>query len=696
MTKAEVLAAHASWQKIVEQVHPDDRDEFINSKQVLGRDKSVDIEFRIILKSGEVRHIREFAVEVTDAAGNGIGAFGILQDISDRIKHERDLEYRDELARQTEAITDIGHFIYDEGNERYVYMSDGCARIYGVSAEEYSLKVQSAEDDLADIADEDRERVAEEYAHYLDTGQDCAIEYRIRRADGDIRWVRELSRAKRKKGGRVIQTLGVMQDVTGRVKREQDLMFKDVMASQAEEITDIGYFLFDERENRHLFVSPGQARIVGMSVEEFNHRIITNEDYLQLVYAEDRDRVWHCYYETLRSEGGWEVEYRVKCADGELRWVREIGREHSRDAGGVVQSIGVLQDITERKNIEQELLYKDALANQAEAITDIGHFIYDEIRQKYLYVSPGLARIHGKQRDAEITRIVSWEGELDLIHPEDRANVRRAYDKFLAEGGDWQVDYRLMRADGEMRWIREMGKAYVINHGIPEQTIGVLQDITEQKEAEQAIIKAKETLEQQVVERTRELANTVKQLQEEIEQREKIAAELDFLANHDALTGLPSLRLCKDRLDQSLAEARRNRQTSAVMFLDLDGFKAINDQYGHEFGDLVLKVTADRIKAEIRETDTVARIGGDEFVIILSSLPETTIAQRIATNLIAQLANPIIIEMVQVGISASIGISLYPANGTTAEELIRSADKAMYRIKRTGKNDFGFFGATDF
>jgi len=696
MTVEEVLAAHSSWQKVLLRIHPEDRDDFENSEQTLRRDKSVDIEFRIILKSGEIRHIREFVIEVADETGTKIGAFGILQDISESIKHERDLEYRDELARQTEAITDIGHFIYDEENERYIYLSDGCARIYGASAEDYIAKMLSTEDDLADIVDEDRERVADEYANYRDTGQDCAIEYRIVRADGAIRWLRELTRAKHKKDGRVIQTLGVVQDVTDRVKREQDLMFKDVMASQAEAITDIGYFLFDERENQHLFVSPGQARIVGMSVEEYYHRIKSNEDYLQLVYAEDRDLVWSAYHEVLEREGGWEVEYRVERADGELRWVRENGRAHSQDADGVIQTIGVIQDITEQKNTEQKLLYKDALANQAEAITDIGHFIYDEIKQKYLYVSPGLARIHGMHEDAVVTRIVSREGDLDVIHPEDRENVRRAYDKFLAEGGDWQVDYRLMRTDGEVRWIREMGKAYVINHGISEQTIGVLQDITEQKKAEQAIIRAKETLEQQVIERTRELANTVKQLQEEIEQREKIAAELDFLANHDALTGLPSLRLCKDRLDHSLAEARRNRQTSAVMFLDLDGFKAVNDDHGHELGDLVLKVTADRIKAEIRETDTVARIGGDEFVIILSSLPETGIAQRIATNLVAQLATPIFIEEVKIGIGASIGISLYPENGTTAEELIRSADKAMYRVKRAGKNNFGFVSAVKF
>ena len=691
MSVPEIMLAHNSWQGVLQQLHPDDREVFEQSELELRRKKSIDIEFRIILKTGEVRHIRKFAIEVAGENGVEIGTFGILQDVSERIRYERDLEYRDELARQTEAITDVGHFIYDEENQRYVYMSEGCASIYGSTPEQYMAQVGSLEDDLADIVEEDRDRVAEEYASYRETGQDCALEYRIVRGDGAIRWLRELTCAKLTKNGRVVQTLGVVQDVTERVLREQDLMFKDVMASQAESITDIGYFLFDVRENRHLFVSPGQARIVGMSVEQFRHRIKSNEDYLQLVYKDDREMLWKAYHETLETEGGWEVEYRLEREDGELRWIREIGRAHSRDSEGVMQSIGVLQDITEQKNIEQEMRYKDALANQAEAITDIGHFIYDEIKQKYLYSSPGLARIHGEATGELATRSVSREGDLDAIHPEDRQHVRRAYDKFLAEGGDWQVEYRLLRGDGEIRWIRELGKAYLINHGIPEQTIGVLQDITGQKKAEQEIMRAKETLEQQVVERTRELANTVKQLQEEIEEREKIAAELDFLANHDALTGLPSLRLCKDRLNHSLAEARRNRQTSAVMFLDLDGFKAVNDQYGHEFGDLLLKVTADRIRTEIRETDTVARIGGDEFVIILSSLPENDIAERIASSLIEHLAKPVSIEEVSVAISASIGISLYPQDGTTAEELIRSADEAMYQIKHQGKNNFGFF-----
>jgi diguanylate cyclase (GGDEF)-like protein/PAS domain S-box-containing protein len=663
MTVEEVMAAQDSWEKTLQQVLPDDQERYRLSSKALRDNKALDVNYRILLDNGTIKHIREFSVITADENGVERGSFGILQDISDQIRHERDLEYRDDLARQTEAITDIGHFIYDEDNECYVFMSEGCARIFGTTAELYQQNVRSVEADLADIVAEDRNRVAAEYKHYIETGQDCALEFRIKRADGTVRWVRELTRAKLVKDGKVRQTLGVIQDITERVAREQDLMFKDAMASQAEAITDIGYFLFDEIKDQHLFVSPGQARIVGLGVDEYMRKIISNEDYFSLVHQEDREMIRQAYRNVLENHGNWEIEYRVQRPDGDLRWVREVGKAHKRNGTQVEQTIGVLQDITEQKKTEQELLYKDALANQAEAITDIGHFIYDEIKQKYLFVSPGLASIHGMSAEEMITRTISRKGNLQLIHADDQARVQKAYDRFMANSGEWQIEYRLIRADGEVRWVREVGKAYLITHGIPEQTIGVLQDITAQKNAEQEIIDARDTLEQQVVE---------------------------FLANHDALTGLPSLRLCKDRLDQSLAEARRNRQTSAVMFVDLDGFKEINDQHGHDLGDLVLKMTADRIKSEIRETDTVARIGGDEFVIILSSLPETAIAERIATSVIAQIARPLKIKDIEVEITASIGISLYPEHGTTAEKLIRSADKAMYQVKREGKNSFGF------
>ncbi len=295
MTVDEVMAAQDSWEKTLRQVHPDDQECYRLSSKALRDNKVLDVNYRILFDDGSIKHIREFSVITADESGVERGSFGILQDISDQVRHERDLEYRDDLARQTEAITDIGHFIYDEDNECYVFLSEGCARIFGTTAEAYQLNVRSVEDDLADIVAEDRKRVAEEYRHYIETGQDCALEFRIKRADGTVRWVRELTRAKLVKDGKVRQTLGVMQDITERVAREQDLMFKGAMASQAGVITDIGYFLFDEIKDQHLFVSPGQARIVGLGVDEYLRKIKSNEDYFTLVHEKDREMVRQTY-----------------------------------------------------------------------------------------------------------------------------------------------------------------------------------------------------------------------------------------------------------------------------------------------------------------------------------------------------------------------------------------------------------------
>ena len=115
------------------------------------------------------------------------------------------------------------HFIYDEDNERYVYLSEGCARIFGSTVEAYKARISSAEDDLEDIIAEDRSRVREEYRHYMETGEDCAVEFRMRQDDGAIRWIRELTRAKLIKGGRVRQTLGVVRDITDRRELEEAL-----------------------------------------------------------------------------------------------------------------------------------------------------------------------------------------------------------------------------------------------------------------------------------------------------------------------------------------------------------------------------------------------------------------------------------------------------------------------------------------
>ena len=467
------------------------------------------------------------------------------------------------------------------------------------------------------------------------------------------------------------------------------LRHREALLDATEQIANIGHCEWDYENNRIRSCSDGYARIFGQSVEEVLDSHSSWDRVLETLHPEDRE-IYLESYKSQQQSGSHEVEYRIMRPGGEIRYIYETGTVEFAADGKAIAAFGLLQDVTERKLYQQELENRDAMALQVESITDIGHFIFDLVSENYAYLSRGFARIHGVSVDEYRSMVASRLDDVEDLHPEDYDRVLEAYTRHKQEGDDLNIDYRIYRSDGAIRWIREQSTAVRGPGGEPRQSIGVIQDITDQKSIEKSLREARDSLELMVKNRTRKLAATVKQLEEEVEQRKKIAAELDFLANHDALTGLPSLRLCKDRLDHSLAEARRNRQMSAVMFLDLDGFKEINDAHGHEFGDRVLKSIADRIRAKIRETDTVARIGGDEFVIISSSLPESTIAERIASSLIWQISRPIHIGEIEVAVSASIGISFYPDNGATAEELIRSADKAMYEVKRKGRNAYGF------
>jgi len=467
------------------------------------------------------------------------------------------------------------------------------------------------------------------------------------------------------------------------------LRHQEMFLDATEQAAHIGHCEWDYETGLIISCSNGYAAIFNQTVAEIMQSQNSWDLMLEVLHTEDR-AFYSQSYELRKSEGSYEVEYRIQRNDGEIRQINEVGFVDTDKESQIKSAFCLLQDITERKNYELKLENRDAMAQQVEAITDIGHFTYAPTTASYDDLSEGVAKIHGAAVDEYQSMVSSRADYIEDVHPEDQENLIEIYRKHDADGEDYKVEYRIHRSDGEMCWIREQGTALRSPSG-EFRSIGVVQDITQQIVTEQNLRDSRDSLEAMVKSRTRKLAETVKQLEGEIKEREKIAAELHFLANHDALTGLPSLRLCKDRLNQSLAEARRTGQMSAVMFLDLDGFKEINDEHGHEFGDLVLQATALRIKAEIRETDTVARIGGDEFIIILSSLPDFKVAERIASGLIEQIVQPIRVENVEVAVSASIGISLYPENGATAEDLIRLADKAMYQIKRRGKNNFGFF-----
>ncbi|MDP6689435.1 MAG: diguanylate cyclase [Alphaproteobacteria bacterium] len=254
-------------------------------------------------------------------------------------------------------------------------------------------------------------------------------------------------------------------------------------------------------------------------------------------------------------------------------------------------------------------------------------------------------------------------------------------------------EYRFTDAHGESHDWSISGRPIFGEDGGFKGYRGVGHDISQRKGMEEALRDNQNRLEAQVL----QLRDREERLEAQAAEMAVVAEELavaeqqmKFLANHDALTGLPSSRLATDRIGMAIAAARRDRTKCALLFMDLDGFKAVNDSLGHEAGDIVLKGVAERMRACTREVDTVARIGGDEFVVVLPGVIAERQAAELSERLIDALSHEFPVKGASARIGISIGIAFFPDDADTSDELMRQADLAMYEIKRQGKNNFGF------
>ncbi len=239
----------------------------------------------------------------------------------------------------------------------------------------------------------------------------------------------------------------------------------------------------------------------------------------------------------------------------------------------------------------------------------------------------------------------------NAIHPDDIEQVESLFTRAVEGKATFDTEFRVIHSTGEVRHMKAAARVERDEAGIVRCMTGVNWDVTEQKHAEEQIL---------------------------------------HLANHDALTGLPSLRLAKDRISLALKRAHRNKTKTAIMFIDLDGFKAVNDNHGHDAGDALLQDVATRFKSCVREEDTVARIGGDEFIIVLNGLSKRKEAETVANKLVQSASEPFFWKGNLLSVGASVGVSFYPDDGNNAESLIKSADTAMYAVKSKGKNGVAF------
>ncbi len=339
--------------------------------------------------------------------------------------------------------------------------------------------------------------------------------------------------------------------------------------------------------------------------------------------------------------------------DGRRRWLQVETMPLRDDDGQARYSVSSLADITARIQAEQALHTSEELFRLlSEHASDLLRIVQGD--GTILYASPSHRRILG-YAPADLLGRPSF----DFVHPDDLGRMLAEFNAAV-ERGDAVITstYRVRYADGSWRVIEVTATDHLADPVLRGLVVNG-RDITQRVAAEEALRRSEDRF------RT--------------------------LAHHDTLTGLPNRVLFQDRLARALADARGHEHSAALLFLDLDGFKAINDTHGHDAGDLLLRLVAQRLRGCVRDGDTVARLGGDEFTLLLPDIRSAQNAAVVARKILDDLTAPVTVAGHSVQVTASIGVGLYPSDGADADVLLHNADLAMYRAKSRGKNTIAFF-----
>lgn len=361
-------------------------------------------------------------------------------------------------------------------------------------------------------------------------------------------------------------------------------------------------------------------------------------------HPEDRERFRQILTEHLQGRTPFfDVEYRIEHSPGNWVWILERGKVVEKNSHEQpIRMTGTTRNITSRKLIENELVLSSQVLNSMNEAVVVAGLDY-RIRS----VNPAFSAITGYSE-----RQISDKYLIHLAYSRQQRDLFNSIEQQLLRNKHWA---------GEI-WIRNKSRKAIlvwleINQvidvkGETSHFVAVFTDITERKKAEE---------------------------------------DLRFLASFDTLTGLPNRTLFQDRLNHAISQAHRSNNIVALLFLDLDRFKHINDSMGHHIGDLLLKAVAHRLQSAVREGDTVARLGGDEFTIILEGVAKTKAATLISEKVLKAFQAPFLLDDKSLTISTSIGISLYPNDATDVDSLIKFADTAMYHAKALGRNNFQFY-----
>jgi diguanylate cyclase (GGDEF)-like protein/PAS domain S-box-containing protein len=613
-----------------------------------GKTPSYSAEYRMQCADGSWKWMLARGKVVNRAQdGRPLRLIGTHTDITERKEAEAALQASESRFRSIFENANTG-IASTDGSGRVTSFNEAFRTMLGYDAEalgRMSFRDFTHPDDLELENEFFNEILAGQRHHYRITKRYIDSESSILWVDISVSVIRDAQ-------GKVANFIGVIQNITESREAEEALRdghetLRSILATTLD-----GYWRVDE-QGRLLDANPAYCGQSGYTHDELLGMRISDLE------AAETPTETAAHIRQLIEDGSVLFESRHRRKDGSI-WYVEVSATFREIAGGHL--FVFLRDITERKQAEETLRATTERLNEAERIAQLGAWELDHVTGK-LDWSDEVFRIF----EIDPLRFSHrYQAFLDTIHPDDRTMVNQAFTDSLETRAPYGITHRMLTSDGRIKWVHERCASEFDADGKPLRSRGMVQDITERKQIED---------------------------------------QVRHLAFYDSLTQLPNRRLLFDRLSQTMAVSKRSGCYGALMFLDLDNFKPLNDLHGHAIGDLLLIEAATRLKGCVREADTVARFGGDEFVVIISELNTDRAASIEEATVIAQkirsaLAAPYLLTANEMGESArsiehqcaaSIGVALFVGNEASQEDALKWADTAMYQAKQSGRNSIRLY-----
>ncbi|HPC85502.1 MAG TPA: diguanylate cyclase [Smithellaceae bacterium] len=555
-------------------------------------------------------------------------------------REEKDLlrqaasQYKMMFSNAAEGILAV-----DSRTRRFLFANPAICRMLGYEEKELlQLSVQDIHPQEA------LEFVLTEFAALAGCEKDRVFHVPCRRRDGSVFYA-DISNATLTLNG-VACTVGFFTDVTEQKRAEDALKEREIRFKKLFTWVPGMIYQFTRRADGTYcvpFSTEAIRDIFGCSPEDVREDFSAIAD---VILPEDLGHVIDTIERSAESLTVWSCEYRVQIPGRSVRWISGISTPEKMPDGSITWH-GFNTDITERKQMEESILqseerYRTILEEMADSYYEVdlaGHFTF---------VNDTMCRQLGYSRD-ELTgasfRINVVKEDIDYIY--------KAFDQIYKTGDPKRnIAYRIHHRDGTIRFVENSAFPMRNREGVIIGFRGIGRDVTERRLTEEKI---------------------------------------QYLATHDFLTELPNRMMFGHLLHQAVQTAKRYQKQFAVLFIDLDGFKEINDRMGHEAGDRLLKEIAARLKNNLRAADVAARMGGDEFVLLMEEVTDSASVATVARKINDGIAQPFIIHGLEQHITASIGISLYPNDGQDGQTLLTRADQAMYAAKAKGKNHYQFY-----